>query len=100
MSEETHMPIITKPYLDTKIKPEHMVTPCEMHQRHGITIITTNFRINTEQMVPTVGTFDRGLEELEDYDSHLEASGSVVHRVLLYASKLLELIQRQLLRQH
>ena len=51
------MPIITKPYLDTKIKPEHMVTPCEMHQHHGITIILIQqtLELTQEQMVPTVG---------------------------------------------
>ena len=51
------MHIITKPYLDTKIKPEHMVTPCEMHQHHGITIILIQqtLELTQEQMVPTVG---------------------------------------------
>ena len=51
-------------------------TPWDNNNPHS-----TNFRINTgANGAHGWETFDRGLEELEDYDSHLEASGQVVHR--------------------
>ena len=59
----------TRTYGDTM---RDATTPWDNNNPHS-----TNFRINTgANGAHGWETFDRGLEELEDYDSHLEASGS------------------------